>query len=84
MKTTCLGFSSVICCSLALAPLLVQTDRIWAQSPEPTAVQAVAIAANGQCSDPFHGPLSDGSTARLSRSASVCLLSPGFRIAEAR
>lgn len=77
MKTTCLGFSSVICCGLMLAPLLVQTDRIWAQLPEPAAVQEpVAIAANGQCGDPFHGPRTDGSI--------NCLPASGVRIAEAR
>lgn len=77
MKTTCLGFSSVICCGLMLAPLLVQTDQIWAQSPEPATVQKpVVIAGNGQCSGPLQGPRADRPI--------NCPPSPGVRIAEAR
>lgn len=77
MKTTVLGFASIILSGVAAAPLLVQTDRISAQ---PFERQATA-PATGRCDAIGQLPTAWSET---KRHASGCAALAGSRIADAR
>jgi hypothetical protein len=84
MKTTVLGFASVILSSIALAPLLVETDRISAQALAPPPVRPAVTATISACSDAVARSRPDGPGTTRNASVLGCLSPSGLRIAEAR
>jgi hypothetical protein len=81
MKTTILGCVSVICCGVALGPLLVQTNLIAAQALEPPVVARLApdaCALGGGRTGP------NRLDANQQRSDSECISRRGLIVAAAR
>lgn len=77
MKTTVLGFASIILSGVAAAPLLVQTDMISAQPFEPLVVSSPAPSA---CVDLVGRLRAAGSEPERY----VCRSAPSLAVADAR
>jgi hypothetical protein len=81
MKTTILGCVSVVCCGVALGPLLVQTDLISAQALEPPAVARQVAEA---CSYGVGRTRPNGLDGSRQRADSGCISRHGLIVAAVR
>jgi hypothetical protein len=79
MRTTVLGFAFVISFGVALAPLLVQTERISAQPFDPVAITVVPSA----CADAGGGSRGSGSEAKSHSVVIDCPSIPSMPVADA-
>ncbi|KAB2913976.1 MAG: hypothetical protein F9K29_15485 [Hyphomicrobiaceae bacterium] len=84
MKTAVLGFASVLSGGLALAPLLVQTDRMTLQALELPAAETAAAVITDVCGDASGWLSANGHDTKRYEARSDCLSAPGLTIASVR